>query len=288
MQYIATNLKINVLWMPFFNIGLGINPALLGVGLMLMRAWDAISDPVMGNISDNARTRWGRRRPFMAVGAVLTGLIYPFLWDPPAGWGESGMLAYLLVAGLLFVSSFTCWSMPYFGMQLELTPNYDERTRLMAWTTLFGKLVSLAGAWVMAILASRWFAEQVTGEADIVAGMRTCRWFIGGLIIVVGLLPVFFVKERYYKAETSKQTRDPFWASIRESFRCRPLWYLIGISFCSPGPDEMDLYSAAGCHLGHRFALYSDLSPQSYRNGGHSPATGSPPGKTLKLLNRHS
>ncbi|MDP0496416.1 MAG: MFS transporter [Verrucomicrobiota bacterium JB024] len=231
MQYISTDLTINVLWMPFFNIGLGINPALLGIGLMLMRAWDAISDPIMGNISDNARTRWGRRRPFMAAGAILTGILYPFLWRPPSGWGETGVLLYLVVIGLLFFTSFTCWSMPYFALQLELTPNYDERTRLMAWTALFGKLVSLAGGWVMAILASQWFANPETGEADIVTGLQICSWVMAGVIIVMGLLPVIFVRERYYETETSKQTRDPFWTSIRESFRCRPLWYLIGVSF---------------------------------------------------------
>ncbi len=231
MQYLSTDLTLKVLWLPFFNIGLGINPAMLGVGLMIMRAWDAVSDPIMGNISDNARTRWGRRRPFIAVGAVLTGLIYPFLWRPPESWGSTGMQLYLLAMGLLFFTAFTCWSMPYFGMQLELTPNYDERTRLMAWTALFGKIVSLAGGWVMAILASSWFANPETGEPDIVNGMRTCSWFIAALIIMMGLLPVIFARERYYVSETSHQSRDPFWASIRESFNCRPLWYLIGVSF---------------------------------------------------------
>ena len=231
MQYVSTDLTLKVLWLPFFNIGLGINPAMLGVGLMILRAWDAISDPIMGNISDNARTRWGRRRPFIVVGAILTGLIYPFLWRPPESWGSSGMQLYLLVVGLMFFTAFTCWSMPYFAMQLELTPNYDERTRLMAWTALFGKIVSLAGGWVMAILASSWFADPLTGEPDIVSGMKTCSWFLALIIIVMGLLPVVFTKERYYKTETSAQSRDPFWTSLKESFHCRPLWYLIGVSF---------------------------------------------------------
>nr|WP_221773371.1 MFS transporter [Ruficoccus amylovorans] len=101
MDYFATGVTISMLWMPYFNIGLKISPGLLGLCLMLLRGWDAITDPLMGNISDNARTRWGRRRPFMFVGAILTAAIYPFLWRPPAGWSELGMFFYLLFVGCL-------------------------------------------------------------------------------------------------------------------------------------------------------------------------------------------
>ncbi len=231
MDYFATGVTVSMLWMPYFNIGMKINPALLGLGLMILRGWDAISDPVMGNISDNARTRWGRRRPFMFVGAILTAAIYPFLWRPPAGWSELGMFFYLLVVGWLFFTSFTCWSMPYYGMQLELTPNYDERTHLTAWMSFFSKLVVLGGGWIMAIVTGPWFANPETGEADIVNGVKTCSWFLAGLIVVVGLIPALFVKERYYEKETKTQAKDPFWQSIRETFKCKPLWFLIGASF---------------------------------------------------------
>src|SRR3954470_24039532 len=73
-DYVATGLMTTVMWMPFFNIGMGLSPVVLGLVLMVLRAWDAISDPIMGNISDNARTPWGRRRPFMFVGAITTAL----------------------------------------------------------------------------------------------------------------------------------------------------------------------------------------------------------------------
>ncbi|WP_309383045.1 MFS transporter [Cerasicoccus frondis] len=231
MDYFATGVTVSTLWMPYFNIGLGMSPALLGLILMLLRAWDAISDPVMGNISDNARTRWGRRRPFMFVGAILTAAIYPFLWSPPADWSEMGKFYYLLGIGGLFFTSFTVWSMPYYGLQLELTPNYDERTRLTAWMSFFSKVMVLTGGWIMAILTGPWFADPVTGEADLVNAMMTCRWYIAGIICAIGLMPALFVKERYYKREASTQAKDPFWQSIRETFKCKPLWFLIGSSF---------------------------------------------------------
>lgn len=145
--------------------------------------------------------------------------------------------------------------MPYYGLQLELTPNYDERTRLTAWMSFFTKIVMLGGGWVMAIVTGPWFAEPQTGESDIVNGVRTCSWFLALVIIIIGLMPALFVKERYYEKETSKQEKDPFWQSLRETFRCRPLWYLIGASFF------LTLGNTAVVSLGQYINIY-------YVNGG--------------------
>lgn len=285
-DYVATALLTGVLWMPFFNIGLGMSPAVLGLVLMAYRAWDAITDPVVGNWSDNARTRWGRRRPFMFVGAITTALLFPLIWFFPEGLAESGswmmraadalplvgegemvsprdavMAIYLLVVGCVFFTSFTCWSMPYYGMQLELTPNYDERTRLTAWMTFCGSLGNLIGSWVLAgvfvvgMLAVgdaavfenkpawirallEWLAPAVRSLSGagpdakpVVVGTRLLCWLIAILILVLGLLPALFVKERYYRKEAVDQPKEPFWSSVRASLACRPLWSLISISF---------------------------------------------------------
>lgn len=230
-EYVATGLMTSVLWMPYFNIGMGISPMLLGVVLMILRAWDAISDPIVGNISDNARTRWGRRRPFMVVGAVLTAVMYPLFWHMPGGLGALAQGAYLVGVGMLFFTSFTFWAMPYYGLQLELTPNYDERTRLASWMALFSKISSLAGGWVLALATSSLFTNPETGKGDILIGMRTISWVIAGAILVFGLLPPLFVKERYYNARAAKQPGQPIWQSVKDSARNRPLWLLIGISF---------------------------------------------------------
>ncbi len=284
MEYVATGL-LGALWMPFFNIGLGISPITLGVIMMILRAWDAINDPVIGNISDNARTRWGRRRPFMFFASISTACLLPLFWLIPNGIHDDSfwllhiddwlspligfdlispgrvLPAYLTLIGLVFFASYTCWSMPYYGMQLELTPNYDERTRLTAWMTLFSKMSSLMGSWILALVilvgalalgdpsalegkpvflqnilssVQPWLSGLThagTGEKSIVVGMRAVCWLIAIAVLVFGMLPALFVKERYYEAEASKQARDPFWRSIRESGTCKPLWSLILVSF---------------------------------------------------------
>ncbi len=231
MDYLSTTLTVSVLWMPFFNIGFGMSPITLGVILMIMRLWDGFNDPIMGNISDNTRTRWGRRRPFMMAGAVLTAVIYPMIWHPPTAWGPNVTAIYITIIGLLLFTASTCWAMPYYSLQMELTPNYDERTRISAWLAFFGKFSNLAGGWMLAIIAGPWFVNAATGKPDIVHGMQSASWFIAALILCFGILPPLFVRERYYEAETSRQAKDPFWQSIRESLHCKPLWYLIGISF---------------------------------------------------------
>lgn len=83
------------------NIGLGVSPVLVGLAQTIPRLWDAISDPVMGHISDNTRSRFGRRRPYMFFGAILTGILFALLWAMPAGWSEKGYFVYFLGMSLL-------------------------------------------------------------------------------------------------------------------------------------------------------------------------------------------
>ncbi len=282
-DYVATILLKSVVWMPFFNIGLGINPIVLGIVLMVMCGWNAFGDPVAGNISDNARTRWGRRRPFMFVAAITTAMIYPLLWYFPASvldgtsWlaaiagpipfigstvAEKTTALYLILVGILYFTSFSFWSMPYYGLQLELTPNYDERTRLTAVMALISKLTALVTGWTFMVIVfvgtvaqgdakvfddkPGWVRTAFSGlqpwlhdmagehanEKPIVTGMRLMCWIIALMIVIFGILPAIFVKERYYKHDpAAKKVPEPFWQSVKESARCKPLWSLIGASF---------------------------------------------------------
>lgn len=253
-DYIATGFLTSLLWMPFFNIGMKINVLLLTAILIIYRLWDAVSDPVMGYISDRTKTRWGRRRPYMFIGAISCGLLFPFFWHMPSGldkiggvfyssldaWFalanegitplELGQAIYLTVFGLIFFTCFTMWGMSYYGLQLEMTPNYDERTRLSSWMAIFGKVSGLAGGWIMALITCDWFINPESGEPDLVIGMKSISWFIAASIIILGVLPAIFVKERYYKAVT-KQKKTSFWVNVKNSLHCKPLWVLIGTSF---------------------------------------------------------
>lgn len=231
LDALSVTLITTILWMPYFNLGLGVDAAKLGLLLVIFRLWDAFVDPVMGNISDNTRSRWGRRRPYMFVGAVTTGLLSLGFWFIPQSLPEPAFLTILLILGLVFYTSYSVWAMPYYGLQLEMTPNYDERTRLTSWMTAVSKITMLFGGAVLWAVGSSLFADPQTGKADIVRGVKTLAPVFALMTIAFGLLPALFVKERFYEAEAASQPKEKFWTSVKESMNCKPLWLLIGISF---------------------------------------------------------
>lgn len=231
-ESLAINLTVNNLWMPVFNIGLGISPSILGVILTVLRVWDSFSDPLMGYVTDNTRTRFGRRRPYIVIGATALALLYPLLWRPNPAWGEWGMALYITSLGILVFTCFTVWAMPYHGLLMELTPNYDERTRLSAWCAMFANSAGLLGGWVMAIATSAWFMDAATGKPDIVRGIQTVSFFIAGFVFIVGVMPGLLVKERFVPPKSpSTSDRESFWINLKETFSNRPLWYLNSIVF---------------------------------------------------------
>ena len=70
---------VGILAYPVYNILLGVDAAWIGIALMIPRIWDSITDPIMGKISDNFKSKWGRRRPFIVIGAILMGLFFALI-----------------------------------------------------------------------------------------------------------------------------------------------------------------------------------------------------------------
>jgi GPH family glycoside/pentoside/hexuronide:cation symporter len=224
-----TNASVGPMWMPVFNLGFGISPGVLGIIGVIYRIWDAITDPVVGNMSDNTRTRWGRRRPYIFVGAIMTAVVTPMLWRLSPNWSEMGMLIYITVVGLLLHTSLSVWAMPYNSLMLEMTPNYDERTRVSAYRTVFMKFGVLVGSWILPFAASPLFGDPLTGKSDLVRGVQIISIGLAVATIALGVLPAIFIPERYYHKEASKQAKEPLIRGIRDSFSLRPLWLLISI-----------------------------------------------------------
>jgi GPH family glycoside/pentoside/hexuronide:cation symporter len=114
---------------------------------------------------------------------------------------------------------------------MEMTPNYDQRTRLNAWVASVGKISLLIGGGVLWLVGSSLFADPTTGKADIVKGVRSITPFLIIPAILAGIAPALFVKERYYESEAKFQKKEALWTSISETISCKPLWCLIGITF---------------------------------------------------------
>jgi oligogalacturonide transporter len=123
-----------------------LTPALAGIVILVSKAWDAITDPIMGVISDRTRTRFGRRRPYFLAGIVLIFLSFFAMWYPIDFSREMHRFIYVLVAYVFFSSVITMVMIPYNAMVPELTPDYNERTSLTSFRIFFSGLSSLVCA----------------------------------------------------------------------------------------------------------------------------------------------
>jgi len=122
----------------FYSNILGVEAGLVAVALLIALVIDAISDPVVGYWSDNMRTRFGRRHPFMYASLIPVAVTYYFTWNPPAGVSGNDLFIWLLACTILVRLSFTFFDVPSTALAAELTQDYDGRTSLIAIRTFLG------------------------------------------------------------------------------------------------------------------------------------------------------
>ncbi|MEY3000142.1 MAG: hypothetical protein RL648_356, partial [Verrucomicrobiota bacterium] len=197
-QWLGNTLVQNVA-QPFYVMILHMNPALLGMAVAVPRLWDAFTDPVMGRLSDRFESRFGRRRPFIFVGAILMTLSFGLIWMPSPSWSETATLGWFMVTTFLFFTCYTVFAIPFTSLTFELTPDYDERTNIMGYTTLASKIGEFFYQWIVPIAALGIFSSQLSG-------MRIVLWTTAVLMLgCCGILPAIFARERYYGIESRKR-----------------------------------------------------------------------------------
>jgi GPH family glycoside/pentoside/hexuronide:cation symporter len=219
--------SVKTIAVPIYQMTLGVNPALLGLAMALPRFWDAFVDPIIGNLSDNCQARWGRRRPFIVVGAILSGVAFSLIWMVPQGWGQMPTLAYFMATSLLFYTCFTVFSVPFNSLKYEITPDYHERTRVMAYPTFFSKIAEAGYTWIIPL-------AQLAVFGSLIVGIRVVGWAAGLLVMaLLGIIPRLLVKERFARPGTTiRQDRVRFWPSLLQSLKNHPfriLLILIGL-----------------------------------------------------------
>ena len=189
---------VSVLAYPVYNMMLGVSAAWVGLALMIPRLWDALTDPFMGKISDNCRSRFGRRKPFIVAGAVSMGLLFALLWCVPSHWSDRMKISWFIGFQIFYFTAYTVFSVPYNALTYEMTPDYNERTRVMSFCAFFHKLGELLGGWMLPAAAALSLL-LVAGATDLnMTGVRAMAWIIGlGIMALIGALPGLTVKERF-------------------------------------------------------------------------------------------
>lgn len=176
------------------NLGLGMNPALVGLLGALPRITDALTDPLMGFISDNTRSRWGRRRPYIFCGAIAVAIAFALLWQLPVGKSESFYFWWFLIGSIIFFLAYTMFATPWVALGYELTPDYHERTRLMGVQNFIGTMAYMIAPYFLAIMNNKdWFPDMVDGAASLAI-------MIAIVTVVLGILPAIFLRERFVAA----------------------------------------------------------------------------------------
>jgi len=183
------------------NLGLGMNPGLVGLLGSLPRFTDALTDPVMGFVSDNTESRWGRRRPYIFAGAIAAGIIFALLWQLPKDQSETFYFVYFLIGSIIFYLAYTVFATPWVALGYELTPDYNERTRLMGTQNFLSQMAYVVSPWFLWIMTYKgFFKDQVEGAAGLAI-------IIGIVTIGIGILPAIFLKERYKKIAKSEKKK---------------------------------------------------------------------------------
>ena len=128
----------------YYNQVVGLPAAEVSLAILVVLWVDAFADPIVGQISDNLRTKWGRRHPFMYASAFPLAISYFFLWMPPTAWGHGGEIAYLIVMAIIVRVFITMYEIPSSAMVPEMTDDYNQRTMFISVRYVFGVAAGVA------------------------------------------------------------------------------------------------------------------------------------------------
>jgi len=208
--------------MNIFTVAYGLSPVVLSWILLLPRIVDAFVDPVIGNWSDQTRSCWGRRKPFLLVSGCLGALLIGSIWWADPGWSHTVQFCFLGVLGVLIYICYGTYNMSYSAIGFELSDDYNERSKIWAISGFFGAVNSLAVGWMYWFALRPMFGNEIWGM----------RWIgVGMALVMIGttLITVYFTRERFTHSGTAKHV--PILQALKETTKNRPFVILLIIKF---------------------------------------------------------
>jgi glycoside/pentoside/hexuronide:cation symporter, GPH family len=161
-----------------------------GVIFFLPRVFDSITDPIMGFISDNTKSKWGRRRQYVFIGAIMMGISFSFLWQLYKVNSIDYSFAYFLIWSFIFYLGLTIFSVPYVAMGYEMSDDFHERTSIMAISQWIGQWAWVIAPWFWVIMYDpSWFSS-----AEVAT--RTLAVWVGIIFMLCAMVPAIFIKSK--------------------------------------------------------------------------------------------
>ena len=169
---------------------LGFSGLLLGLTYFIPKFYDALFDLIMGYISDNTKSKWGRRRQYVLAGAIILGISFALMWQLYAENGVTYNFIYFLVISLIFYSGLTIFSIPYVAMGYEMSDDFHERTNIMATSQLIGQLAWVVAPWFWVLMADK----SLFSSSDV--AVRTLSVYVAIGCSILAAIPAFFIPSK--------------------------------------------------------------------------------------------
>ncbi len=161
-----------------------------GILFFLPRVFDSITDPIMGFISDNTKSRWGRRRQYVFIGAIIMGIAFIIMWQLYRENGVDYNFTYFLLWSFLFYLGLTIFSVPYVAMGYEMSTDFHERTSIMAIAQWIGQWAWVIAPWFWVVMYDQnWFPS-----ADVAT--RQMAVWVGIACMLFAMVPAIFLKSK--------------------------------------------------------------------------------------------
>lgn len=215
-------------------MSLNMNPVLAGILGALPRLLDALTDPIMGFISDNTKSKWGRRKPYILLGSVITGVAFMIMWQLNPENSQTYNFVYFLIVSVFFYLGYTIFATPLIGLGYEMTPDYNERTRLMAVSQWMGQVAWMIAPWFWVII----YDPDIFASAP--EGARQLAIWVGAICMILGIMPALFNKEiivpkqdkmaNLSVKELAANTKE-FLTGIKLTLKNKPFIKLCGATF---------------------------------------------------------
>jgi len=186
-----------------------------GILFFLPRIFDAFIDPIMGFISDNTRSKWGRRRHYVFIGAIIMGLSFVVMWQLYRESGVQYNFTYFLLWSFIFYLGLSIFSVPYVAMGYEMSDDFHERTSIMAISQWIGQWAWVIAPWFWVIMYDpKWFPNADTAT-------RTLAVWVGIICMILAMMPAIFINSKSTKDELSFSplTFSTIGGSLKEIFR---------------------------------------------------------------------
>ncbi|MEQ9112455.1 MAG: MFS transporter [Rhodospirillaceae bacterium] len=206
---------------PFMTNFLGINASTVALLFLASKLYDMVTDPLMGIVSDRTKSRWGRRRPYLLIGGILSAIGFALLFTPPDFESQTSLVVYMLLVLLLLYSGYTVFNIPYLAMPAEMTQSYHGRTVLMTYRMTFVMIGSLLATGSFALV--QWLGNDL--QAHSLVGL------VFALVVII--TSVFCFVGTAYANQTAVTTHSySIGEQVQTAFQNRPLLLLLGAKLC--------------------------------------------------------